>query len=107
MRGILLFASFITCLYIERNLRKSQVQVIDTVFWIGISVIFIVLSIFPGIAGMLSNLMGFQAPVNFIFLLMIFLLLIRCFLMSIRISQLEEALKNLVEELAIREHDKI
>lgn len=107
LRGMLLFASFITCVYIARKLRKSQVQVIDTVFWIGISVIFIVLSIFPGIASTLSNLMGFQAPVNFIFLLMIFLLLIRCFLMSVRISQLEETIKNLVEELAIREHDRI
>ena len=41
-----------------------------------------------------------------LFLLVIFLLLIRCFQMSIRISQLEDKLKNLVEELAIRENDK-
>ena len=106
LRFMLFFASAITCLYIGRKLKKSQIQVMDTVFWIGLSIIFVILSVFPDIATILSRLMGFQAPVNFIFLLMIFLLLIRCFFMSIRISQLEDRLRNLVEELAIRECDK-
>lgn len=106
LRIILFLASVATCTYIARKLRKSQIQVMDTVFWIGLSAVFILLSVFPNIASVLSALIGFMAPVNFIFLLMIFILLIRCFLMSIRISQLEEKLKNLVEELAIRENDK-
>lgn len=107
LRIVLLVASILTCIYIARKLRKSQIQVMDTVFWIGLSVLFIVLSIFPGIAGRFSVLMGFQAPVNLIFLLMIFLLLLRCFLLSIRISQLDDKLQNLVEELAIRENHRI
>lgn len=106
LRVMLFVASVLTCGYIARKLKKSQIQVMDTVFWIGLSVIFIVLSIFPDIAGFLSALMGFQAPVNLVFLLMIFLLLIRCFLLSIRVSQLEDKMRNLVEELAIRENNK-
>ena len=106
LRVILCVASLFTCAYVARKLRKSQIQVMDTVFWIGISMLFIFLSIFPGVASYLSSIMGFQAPVNFIFLLMIFLLLLRCFLLSIRVSQLEDRLRNLVEELAIREANK-
>lgn len=106
LRVMLFTASILTCGYIARKLKKSQIQVMDTVFWIGLSVIFILLSVFPNVVGMLSALMGFQAPVNFIFLFMIFMLLIRCFLMSIRISQLEDKVKNLVEELGIRENGK-
>ena len=106
LRVLLVAASLLTCAYIARKLKKSQLQVMDTVFWICLSMVFIVMSIFPRTVGKLSTLMGFIAPVNFIFLLVIFLLLIRCFQMSIRISQLEDKLKNLVEELAIRENDK-
>lgn len=106
LRAILFIASVLTCAYIARKLKKSQIQVTDTVFWIGLSAIFIVLSLFPDLAGILSGLMGFQAPINLIFLLMIFLLLIRCFLMSVRISQLEDKVRNLVEELAIRENSR-
>lgn len=107
LRCVLFLASIFTCVYIARKLRKSQVQVMDTVFWIGLSAIFILLSIFPVIASAFSELMGFQTPVNFIFLLMIFLMIIRCFLLTIRISQLEEKIKNLTEELAIRERARL
>lgn len=106
LRILLFVASVLTCGYIARKLKKSQIQVMDTVFWIGLSVVFVVFSVFPSIATALSDIMGFQAPVNFIFLMTIFLLLIRCFLLSIRISQLDDKLRNLVEEIAIREADK-
>lgn len=103
LRITLLVASLLTCAYVTRKLRKSQIGLMDTVFWIGISVLFVVLSIFPGIAEWGAELFGFIAPVNFIFLMVIFLLLLRVFLMTIRVSQLEDKLRNLVEELAIRE----
>lgn len=105
LRIILFIAAVMTCVYISRKLKKSQIQIMDTVFWIGLSVVFVVFAAFPQIAAYLSDLLGFIAPVNFIFLMTIFLLLIRCFLLSIRVSQLDDRLKNLVEELAIREQE--
>lgn len=106
LRAILFIASSISFLYIVRKLRKSQVQIMDTVFWIGLSLLFIVLSIFPKVAEFASAIMGFMAPVNFIFLVMIFLLLLRCFQLTIKVSQLDDKLKNLTEEIAIRENEK-
>lgn len=103
LRITLIVASVLTCAYIARKLRKSQIQVIDTVFWIGMSIVFIMLSLFPDIAEYGAVLFGFMAPVNFIFLMVIFLLLLRCFLLTIRLSRLEDKFQNLVEELAIRE----
>ena len=106
LRIILLVASVITCMYISRKLRKSQIQIMDTVFWIGLSVIFVVFAMFPQFADWISDMMGFMAPVNLVFLVMIFLLLLRCFLLSIRVSQLDDKLRNLVEELAIRDNNQ-
>ena len=104
LRALLLIASIFTFLYIVRKLRKSQLQVMDTVFWIVLATILIVLSIFPQIAYWIANILGIQSPVNFIFLLIIFMLMIRNFLLTIKVSQLEDKLKSLVEELAIREN---
>ena len=64
LRIVLFAASVLTCAYIARKLKKSQIQVMDTVFWIGLSVLFIILSVFPNIASILSTFMGFQAPVD-------------------------------------------
>ena len=101
LRVCLFLASMLTCGYIARKLKKSQMQVVDTVYWIGMAVVFVGLSVFPEAADYISNLLGFYATVNFIFLLVIFILLIRCFLLSIKVSQLDDKLKNLTEEIAI------
>ena len=48
------------------------------------------------------ELQGFQADVNFVFVVVIFLLILRVFVMSIKISVLEDKLRNLTEEIAVR-----
>lgn len=106
LRVILVTASILNCIYISRKLKKSQMQIIDTVFWILLSMLFIVLSIFPQLASALAGILGFQAPVNFIFLLIIFLLLLKCFMLSMRVSQLDNRIRSLTEEIAIRENEK-
>lgn len=47
LRIVLLVASVMTCAYISRKLKKSQIQIMDTVFWIGLSVIFVIFAAFP------------------------------------------------------------
>lgn len=102
LRVVLVVASILTCIYIARKLRKSQIQVMDTVFWIALAALFILLSAFPQLASTLSELMGFQAPINLVYLVVIFLLLMKVFLLSIKVSQLENRLTSLTQEIAIR-----
>lgn len=101
---VLVVFSVFTCIYIARKLRKSQLNINDTVYWIFFAFILVLLSVFPGIASWGSRLLGFQAPVNFVFVVVIFLLILRLFTMSIKLSQLEDKLKNLTEELAVRQN---
>lgn len=103
LRILLLIVSILTFIYIIRKLRKAQVQIADVVFWLFFSLILLLMSIFPSSIIYMTKLLGVLSPVNFVYLVMIFLLFIRCFLLSIRVSCLEEKLKNLVEELAILE----
>jgi len=103
LRIVLVIASLLTFAYICRKLRKSQLQVSDALFWIIFSFILIVLGVVPKVAYILSEMIGIQAPVNFVFLVIIFMLMIRCFLLNVRVSFLEERFKNLVEEIAIKD----
>ena len=64
----------------------------------------IVFSFFPQIVFKMSELVGTQAPANFIFLFIIFVLIVRMFQMSMKISQLESKLKDLVARIAIDEN---
>ena len=50
LKVVLIVISILTCFYIARKLRKSQMNINDTVFWIFFAIVLVLLSVFPGIA---------------------------------------------------------
>ncbi len=101
LRLLILLASIVTLFYVLRKIRKAQIQIADSLFWVFLSIVFVIMGTFPQVVYFLTRLMGFQAPVNLIFLVMIFILLLKVFSSSIKISQLENKLDSLVQEIAI------
>lgn len=101
LRILLIVFSILTFLYLGRKIRKSQMQLKDALFWVFLSLVMVIISAVPQIAFFASDLLGFQAPVNFIFLVIIFILLIKTFLLSIKISQLDNQIKEFVQKYAI------
>ncbi|MBQ7816830.1 MAG: DUF2304 domain-containing protein, partial [Oscillospiraceae bacterium] len=81
--------------------RKSAVRIEDTFFWIFFSVVIIILALFPRIPYKLSALLGFQSPINLVYLVIIFVLIVNQFLMSLKISKLTIKQKELVQAIAI------
>lgn len=106
LRIVLIAASVLTTLYVMKKIRNSKAQIEDSIFWILLSVMLIVISIFPGIPTVVARALGIMAPVNFLFLFMIFVLLAKVFSMSLKISTLETRLKNLTQEIAIRNKEE-
>lgn len=109
LRIMLVVVCILTCAYTLRKIRKSQMQIEDSLFWIIISAGLVVISVLPDLASFFSHVFGIGATVNFVFLVMIFLLLMKVFLMSLKISQMEDRIKKLVQRIAIRnqEEDKV
>ena len=87
-----------------RKIRKAKLQIEDGIFWVLVSIMFVVFSVFPPVADFLAHMLGIYATVNFLFLFMIFLLLMRVFAMTIRISQLETKVKELFADAQIDEN---
>ena len=106
LRVLLVLVSVFFLWYTTRKLKKAQVQIAEALFWIVLGVVLVVVAIFPNLIINLAERMGVQSAANFVFLIVIFLLLVRCFIMNLKLSQLDEKVRNLTEELAIREHDR-
>lgn len=106
-RIILILASVLTAFWVSRKIRKAQIKIEDTLFWLLFSLLLIFLSLFPSIAVFFSNLIGVASTVNFIFLTIIFLLMVKVFLLSIKISQLESKLQTFAQTYAIKESVKV
>lgn len=102
-RIVLIVVSLITLLGIVRKVRHAKVQIENSIFWIAFSTLLFIISIFPIIAEWASDLIGTYSTVNFIFLFVIFILLVNQFSNSVKISQLENRIKDLTQEIAVRE----
>ncbi len=64
----------------------------------------ILMSIFSNAVTWISSILGFEAPVNFVWMCAIGFLLIEIFLDNIRISNLNEKVKNLDHYIALKEN---
>ena len=106
IRVCLIVGSLLTAGFVLR-----RVQIEDTIFWFGFSAALLILAIFPGIAYWAADLLGFMSPINFVYIVVIFLLLVKQFFMSIRLSQLDSKVRMLTEQVALNqekvERDKL
>lgn len=105
MRVLLFFASIATGGWILYKIRRFQVKMQDAIFWVVFAVILFVLGVFPGACYWLTEKLGIISPANFVFLVVIFLLLEKVFTLSIIVSQLEEKISVLSSEIALRSRD--
>ena len=64
------------------------------------------ISLVPQIVYFFAKLIGIQSPTNLVLAFIIFILVIKQFLMTIEISQLEVKIKELVEEIALKDKEK-
>lgn len=103
LRILLFVISVLTGVYIGRGLRKSRIRIEDTLYWLFFAAVLILMSMFPSVVIVLAGFFGVITPANFVFLVMFFLLLIRCFLLSLQVSWLEEKMRTFIEESAVRE----
>jgi len=101
LRILLVLASIIMIAAVVLKIRKSKFQIHDGIFWFLLSLLFLVLSIFPQIVVWISSLIGIESPANLVFLSILALLLIKSFLSSLKISLLEYKLVELAQRVAI------
>ena len=103
LRLLLILASLSTTLYILRRIRQAKLQIEYAIFWLLFAGILLIISIFPNLMIMLTRAVGMQSPINCVFLIVFFTLMIKLFMQTIEHSQLEDKLKQLTQRLAIEE----
>jgi hypothetical protein len=104
-RVILIVASLASLGGILIRIRNSKVRIEDSLFWLFFALLCIVLAVWPHIADSISQLLGIYQSQNFVFLLFIFILVVKVFSLTIQTSSLEGKVRKLTQELAILKHE--
>ncbi len=103
--AMLLIGSVLTTGYILFKIRRSKVQIEDSIFWLLFSLAILILGIFPDIAIWLSERIGVESPINFVFLVILFALLMHQFFLTIRLSQTNNRLKEIIQKKALDDYE--
>lgn len=103
LRVILIICSLISFILCITKIKQAKLKIENSVIWMIGSILLILMSIFSSAVEWISSKLGFMAPVNFVFLVIIGFLLIQEFIYNIRISELNEKIKNLNHYIALKE----
>ena len=101
LRCVLIVVSILLTFFVLKKMRQSKVKIEDSIFWVMFALMMVVFSIFPGLADILSDFVGTYSTSNFIFMFVIFILLVKVFFLSLKISQRESRVTELIQQLAL------
>lgn len=107
IRVMLVIGAIALMAFMLRKIRQSKLKIEYIIFWLTFSVILVIMGIFPQIISWISSILGFQAPINLAYLVIIFVLIVKLFFNTIQISALENKVDSLTQQIAIdRKMDK-
>jgi hypothetical protein len=85
-----------------KKIKDSKLQIQYVIFWVNVSFIIVIIAIFPNIMTVFSKILGVYSPANLVYAAILFILLVKNFLMTIEISDLENRLKELAQTVALK-----
>ena len=106
LRILLIAGALLALFFVAKRVKKRKILMEDTIFWVILSVVFVLIALVPEVAFICSELLGFVSPSNFIFLIIIALLLMKVFANTSEISLLKYRVNELAQEIALRDKDK-
>lgn len=106
LRIILIITSLFSSFLCVTKIKQSKLKVENSVSWMVGSIILILMSIFYKGVEWIATKLGFIAPVNFVFFVVMIFLLIQVYIDNIRISALNEKIKELNHYIALKEYEE-
>ena len=100
-RLILLIASICFLVLVVRCIRKQHLSVNRALLWIVLSIAGIVAALVPAWVYFLTNLFGFELPVNLIFFVCIFFLIVMVLSLSMIASSQADKIRDLIQDVSL------
>ena len=105
LRIILILLVFFADLFSFRQIRRGKMSLNHSLLWILISMVLLLIAVFPTIAFRLAGMMGIGTPVNLVFLFFAFFSIILFIYLTNVISKGDRINRRLVQKVALMERE--
>ena len=99
-------AAIILFVIIIVSIIRSRLSVKNSIAWLLLPIAFVIVAIFPDPLQSFAHWLGFETLSNFIFLIIIALLILISFFLTISNSKQQEQITKLNQDISILKHDK-
>ncbi len=99
-------ASIIFLIIIVISLKKNTISTKSSIAWLILPIVFLIFALFPEPIAAFSRWLGFETLANFIFVIVIALLIVICFFLTITISHQQDQITKLIQEVSLLRHEK-
>ncbi len=106
LRAILIIGSAISFILCVKKIKEAKLKVENSIVWLLGSLLLILMSIFSTGVEWISTQLGFEAPVNFVFVAISTFLLIEVYLNNLKLTELNEKIKNLNHYIALEKFEE-
>ena len=103
LRIVLIAGAMGTMVYFLWQIRKNRLQIVYAISWSLFSIVLVALSLFPQILSFFANLLGVVSPTNLLYLVIIFVLILKQFGATIKLSRMDRQITELTQTLALKE----
>lgn len=104
LQWMLIIFSILNFCYTIYQIRKSKLNIDDSIFSICFSFILVFMSLFPKVIMELAVKLGFYSASNFVLVFIVFLLILQILKLQTKLSLMNEKLKTLNQAIALENH---
>lgn len=105
LRLFLIIASLSLFIIVFYNIVNNKLLVKYSLLWMLLSILLIILAVFPSISFYFSNIFGFEKTSNFIFFIVFVILIMICWSYALSFSKISKNLINIVQLTSIEEKE--
>lgn len=101
----MIILAFLVITIVIYSVNKKKMCIQYSLVWVLLSLVLIVVAVFPDIVFWLSNILGIETPSNLVYLFGIFALLLITFMQTCVISKQAEKIKFLTQIVSIKQYE--
>lgn len=105
LRILLVIGALLSLAMVGQQVKKNKILIEDAVFWVVLAAVLVIMALFPGLVMSFAYYLGFMSASNFVYLVVIALLLWKVFTNSAEISRLKAKVNELAQEIALAHKD--
>lgn len=99
-------AAIILFIIIIISIIRNRLSIKNSIAWLLLPIAFVIVAIFPDPLQSFAHWLGFETLSNFIFLVIIALLILICFFLTISNSKQQDQITKLNQEIAILKQNR-